>query len=322
MANECSICSSDNRAEIDAVLLAGDPIRAVAERFQVTKSAVQRHRTAHMPGFSDTGTDENGDETTGTDTETRANSGDISGTRPEVLELSPVPAPELLGEPGFSVFAEWLETVPGDKDILALTLEVQSAETAAAALFSQIGTNKLSRNSAQRSGDVSAWNSATMALEALPEQIGDAEATRVDANLRFLCRLREFAKQACLGKQDQQVQLKADLREISIEIRNDEAAEYRRGNQLTEKGRSVLSRRAAELWGKLTPFQTAERRAADVYDLCPIRADYFARVLLSGYPQFQEADRALACLSDYGRGLAVDEARKRARAKTLRQVKG
>jgi hypothetical protein len=45
---KCTICSSDEREQIDQQLLAGVPLRQIASRFNRSKDAVRRHRVAHV----------------------------------------------------------------------------------------------------------------------------------------------------------------------------------------------------------------------------------------------------------------------------------
>ena len=44
----CSVCTHPDRESIDHALLA-DSVRAVADQFDLSKSAVQRHRANHLP---------------------------------------------------------------------------------------------------------------------------------------------------------------------------------------------------------------------------------------------------------------------------------
>lgn len=45
----CSICHHERRMEIDQALVAGEPLRAIAARTGTSKSAIMRHRDAHLP---------------------------------------------------------------------------------------------------------------------------------------------------------------------------------------------------------------------------------------------------------------------------------
>jgi hypothetical protein len=44
----CSVCRHPGRAEIEAALIRGAPLRAVAAAFAATPAALHRHRTGHM----------------------------------------------------------------------------------------------------------------------------------------------------------------------------------------------------------------------------------------------------------------------------------
>ncbi|HEY1387189.1 MAG TPA: hypothetical protein VGF38_01495 [Ktedonobacterales bacterium] len=48
MPRTCTVCSHSQRAQIDAALVSGTPYRDIAGRFQVSKTAVERHRE-HIP---------------------------------------------------------------------------------------------------------------------------------------------------------------------------------------------------------------------------------------------------------------------------------
>ncbi len=48
MARTCSLCRHERRAEIDAALMAGLSNRTISKQFEITDSAVQRHRS-HLP---------------------------------------------------------------------------------------------------------------------------------------------------------------------------------------------------------------------------------------------------------------------------------
>lgn len=49
MSRTCTICAHSQRHEIDEVLLAGRGLRDIADRFSVSKSALFRHKNAHIP---------------------------------------------------------------------------------------------------------------------------------------------------------------------------------------------------------------------------------------------------------------------------------
>lgn len=48
MARVCSICTHDQRSEIDTALLAGEPLRDIAGQFRLSRSALHRHKTDHL----------------------------------------------------------------------------------------------------------------------------------------------------------------------------------------------------------------------------------------------------------------------------------
>ena len=49
MAMRCTICSREDRAEVDAAIMGGKPLRDIARRHGTTKDAVNRHAKAHIP---------------------------------------------------------------------------------------------------------------------------------------------------------------------------------------------------------------------------------------------------------------------------------
>src|ERR1700733_15280277 len=49
MPQTCSICKNKNRELIEAALLGSEPLRAIASRESVSKSALVRHRAGHLP---------------------------------------------------------------------------------------------------------------------------------------------------------------------------------------------------------------------------------------------------------------------------------
>lgn len=49
MPRTCSICSHEQRAEIDAELIAETPLRNIAERFGTSSTTLHRHRQEHLP---------------------------------------------------------------------------------------------------------------------------------------------------------------------------------------------------------------------------------------------------------------------------------
>lgn len=49
MSRVCTICTHQQRLEIDKALLDGGTVRDVAGRYAVSKSAVERHKNEHLP---------------------------------------------------------------------------------------------------------------------------------------------------------------------------------------------------------------------------------------------------------------------------------
>lgn len=49
MPRVCSVCTSDNRSLIDKALVAGKPLRTIADRWSVSKTALIRHKADHLP---------------------------------------------------------------------------------------------------------------------------------------------------------------------------------------------------------------------------------------------------------------------------------
>ena len=49
MGRACSVCQHPRRGEIDKALVSGTPYRDISGRFDVSKSAVERHRAEHVP---------------------------------------------------------------------------------------------------------------------------------------------------------------------------------------------------------------------------------------------------------------------------------
>ena len=49
MALKCSVCQHVSRAAIELSLVHGEPMREVAGRYSISKSALHRHRNAHLP---------------------------------------------------------------------------------------------------------------------------------------------------------------------------------------------------------------------------------------------------------------------------------
>ena len=49
MSRTCTICSHPDLGSIDAALVAGEPYRGIAQRFEASSSAVYRHQQDHLP---------------------------------------------------------------------------------------------------------------------------------------------------------------------------------------------------------------------------------------------------------------------------------
>jgi len=49
MPRRCTVCDHPQRHSIDEALVSGAPYRSVAKRFGLSKSAVYRHKTDHLP---------------------------------------------------------------------------------------------------------------------------------------------------------------------------------------------------------------------------------------------------------------------------------
>ena len=49
MPRVCSICNHSERAEIDAALIADTPLRDISGHYGVSKSALSRHQSDHLP---------------------------------------------------------------------------------------------------------------------------------------------------------------------------------------------------------------------------------------------------------------------------------
>lgn len=49
MPRRCSICAHDKRADVEALLLEGVPLRNISERFSVSPAALSRHNAEHIP---------------------------------------------------------------------------------------------------------------------------------------------------------------------------------------------------------------------------------------------------------------------------------
>jgi hypothetical protein len=49
MPRRCTVCDHHERHSIDEALVTGAPYRSVAKRFELSESAVYRHKTEHLP---------------------------------------------------------------------------------------------------------------------------------------------------------------------------------------------------------------------------------------------------------------------------------
>jgi hypothetical protein len=49
MPRRCTVCDCPQRHSIDEALVTGAPYRSVAKRFELSESAVYRHKTEHLP---------------------------------------------------------------------------------------------------------------------------------------------------------------------------------------------------------------------------------------------------------------------------------
>ena len=49
MTRRCTVCDHPERHGIDEALVSGAPYRSVAKRFELSESAVYRHKTEHLP---------------------------------------------------------------------------------------------------------------------------------------------------------------------------------------------------------------------------------------------------------------------------------
>lgn len=49
--SRCAVCRHPRRAEIDAELVAGEPVRHVARRFGLCREYVRRHAEDHVPDY-------------------------------------------------------------------------------------------------------------------------------------------------------------------------------------------------------------------------------------------------------------------------------
>ena len=49
MPRTCTACTHEDRAELEGTLIAGVSLRTIADRFAVSKTALIRHKDAHLP---------------------------------------------------------------------------------------------------------------------------------------------------------------------------------------------------------------------------------------------------------------------------------
>ncbi len=49
MPRTCTVCAHESRSEIDGVLVTGGPLRTIADRWSVSKTALIRHKEDHLP---------------------------------------------------------------------------------------------------------------------------------------------------------------------------------------------------------------------------------------------------------------------------------
>jgi hypothetical protein len=49
MPRACTICTHEDRHTIERALVAGEALRSISDRFSVSKSALIRHKDAHLP---------------------------------------------------------------------------------------------------------------------------------------------------------------------------------------------------------------------------------------------------------------------------------
>jgi len=49
MPRTCTVCQHPDRGDIDRALLAGEPLRNIAERFRLSTTALHRHKRDHLP---------------------------------------------------------------------------------------------------------------------------------------------------------------------------------------------------------------------------------------------------------------------------------
>jgi hypothetical protein len=49
MSRTCTVCANPNHEQMNLALVSREPMRTIAARYAVTASALQRHKTAHLP---------------------------------------------------------------------------------------------------------------------------------------------------------------------------------------------------------------------------------------------------------------------------------
>jgi hypothetical protein len=52
MPRRCSVCDHDELADINSALASNEPLRTIADRWSVSKTALIRHRNEHLPASS------------------------------------------------------------------------------------------------------------------------------------------------------------------------------------------------------------------------------------------------------------------------------
>ena len=52
MPRRCSVCDHDDSADINSALASNEPLRTIADRWSVSKTALIRHRNEHLPASS------------------------------------------------------------------------------------------------------------------------------------------------------------------------------------------------------------------------------------------------------------------------------
>jgi coenzyme F420-reducing hydrogenase alpha subunit len=52
MPRRCSVCDHDDSTDINSALASNEPLRTIADRWSVSKTALIRHRNEHLPASS------------------------------------------------------------------------------------------------------------------------------------------------------------------------------------------------------------------------------------------------------------------------------